>query len=312
MNMKIVIITGANSGIGKAAAIQFAREGHHVIMACRNLDKSQNVQEEIISITNNKNVDLIPCDLSSFQSIKQFCEIVKTKVDRIDVLIHNAAHFNYGEKIYQLNRDGVELTFATNIVGPYLMTTQLIDLLLSSDDARVLHACSTNMRHFFDQKRKIDFDNLRGEFKGQRKYNVYKYYGDSKMALFMLTLKMAEVYQHTNIHFNAVQIPAIKISKESRKKLKPLWRVAARVQNLVSAQPETMADTYYHICTSEELKGVTGKLINAQRDVMQVSHYGTRIREDIKQFFDQKVYPRYAVNTAIQDQIYQLCESVVE
>lgn len=181
---KTVIITGANSGIGKAAAKKFAREDFNVIMACRNLDKSKIVQEEIIAETNNKNVDLLQVDISSFASIRDFCTQFKQTYNKLDILIHNAAYFNHGEKEFQFNEDKVEITFATNTFGPFLMTELLLDHLAKSDAPKILHACTTNIRHFFDPKRTLDIEAIH---KKTPKTSVYKRYGDSKLALLMLT-----------------------------------------------------------------------------------------------------------------------------
>ncbi|QVK19341.1 SDR family NAD(P)-dependent oxidoreductase [Mycoplasmatota bacterium] len=312
MNSKVVIITGANSGIGRAATIKFAEAGSTVIMACRNIEKSKKVQKEIIERTKNSHIDLIELDISSFKSIKCFCKTFKNKYKKLDILIHNAAYFNYGEKNYQLSSDGIELTFATNIIGPFLMTQMLIDELKKSDDARILTACTTNIRHFFEAKRKIDFDNLQGEFKDSRPYNVYKMYGDSKMALLMLTFKMADTLKKDNIKVNSIQIPATKTSKETRKKLKIIWRMIAKMQNMFSLLPEEMADIYLDICTSEEFKDITGKLINDKREIVQSSLYSNSIIDDIKQFFDKSVYPKYADKIENIDKVWELCVKLTE
>ena len=132
MEKKIVIITGANSGIGKAAATKFATNGHTVIMACRNMEISSKAQKEIIEQTQNTNVMLMNLDVSSFQSIQEFSSEFKSKYDNLDILIHNAAYFNHGEKKYQISKDNIELTFATNTFGPFLMTQLLKDLLAKS------------------------------------------------------------------------------------------------------------------------------------------------------------------------------------
>ncbi|GAB6180098.1 SDR family NAD(P)-dependent oxidoreductase [Desulfotomaculum defluvii] len=306
MNDKIVIVTGANSGIGKAAAIRFIEEGYKVIMACRNLDKSKKVQQEIIELTENDRIDLLQLDMSSFKSIEDFCFGFKEKYKKLDILIHNAGYFNHGEKNYQLSPDNIELSFATNAIGPFLMTQLLTDILKKSEDARVLNACTTNVRHFFEPKRKIDFENLQGEFMDTRPYNIYKMYGDSKMALLMLTFKMADKLKKDGIKVNAVQIPAIKMSKETMRKFKSAWRIAAVVQNVFSSSPETMADTYFHICTSEEFKDITGKLINNKREIMQSSHYASGLIQEVKQLFDKGVYPKYADNIDNIEMVWDL------
>jgi NAD(P)-dependent dehydrogenase (short-subunit alcohol dehydrogenase family) len=312
MKEKVVIITGANSGIGKAAATKFAKEGHRVIMACRNIEGSRRIQQEIIDLTNNEKVDLMKLDISSFKSIQECCSEFKTKYKKLDVLIHNAGYFNHGEKIYKLSPDNIELTFATNTYGPLLMTKLLLDILSVSNNPRILNACTTNIRHFFEQKRKIEFENLQGEFKENRGYNAYKMYGDSKMALLMLTFKMAEEYRNLGIKVNAIQIPVIRMSKDTMKKVKSFWRVAAVIQNTFVAQsPESMGDTYYHICTSEEFKDITGKLINDKREIVQSSYYHHGVIPEIKQFFDKRVYPKYADDSDVIEKVWEFGNELI-
>jgi NAD(P)-dependent dehydrogenase (short-subunit alcohol dehydrogenase family) len=306
MKDKIVIVTGANSGIGRSAAIRFAEEGYKVIMACRNLEKGKRVQQELIKLTKNNGVDLLKLDVSSFKSIEDFCSEFKKRYKKLDILIHNAGYFKHGERNYQLSSDNIELSFATNAFGPFLMTQLLTDMLKESEDARVLNSCTTNVRHFFEPKRKIDFDNLQGEFMDSRSYNSYKMYGDSKMALLMLTFKMADKFKKDGIKVNAVQIPAIKMSKETIGKFKSVWRIAALIQNIYSSSPETMANTYLHICTSEEFKDITGKLINDKREIMQTSHYASRSMQEVKQIFDNSVYPTYADNAGNIERVWDL------
>jgi NAD(P)-dependent dehydrogenase (short-subunit alcohol dehydrogenase family) len=312
MKNKIVIITGANSGIGRAAAIKFAREGYRVVMACRNLEKSTKVQKEIILLTRNRNVGLLQVDVSSFKSIKSFCSEFKTKYNKLDILIHNAGYFRHGEQTYQLSPDHIELSFAVNALGPFLMSQLLTDWLRKSEDARILNACTTNIRYFFEPRRTIDFDNLQGEFKESRSYNSYKMYGDSKMALLLLTFKMAEKYINCGIKVNAVQIPAIKMSKATAANFKSGWKIAAMVQNLFSSSPETMADTYFHLGTSSEFKFVTGKLINDKRKIMQPSYYTNGLMQEIRQFRDQGVYPRYADDNDNIEKMWQWAVQLTE
>lgn len=290
---KIVMITGANSGIGKAAAYRFANEGYHVVMACRNMDISKAVQKEIIEASNHAKVDLMELDISSFHSIHAFCSAFKAKYPRLDILIHNAAYLSHGEKEYKLSPEHIELSFATNTFGPFLMTKLLADHLEKSQDPRILNACTTNIKNFFDPKRAIDFDNLRGEFRTTRRYNVYKMYGDSKMALLILTFKMAEELKSRGIKVNALQINRVKLSKETIKKMRSFWKVLAWAQNLTNPLPTGMADIYFHICTSEEFRDVTGQLINHKREVVlpSVSEKGFA---QLKNIFGSGSYPKYA------------------
>ncbi len=162
MNDKIVIVTGANSGIGRAAAIRFAEKGYKVIIACRNLEKSKKVQKEIIQLTKNNSIDLLKLDVSCFKSIEDFCSEFKKSYKKLDILIHNAGYFNHGERNYQLSPNNIELSFATNAFGPFLMTQLLTDMLKKSEDARVLNSCTTNIRHFLNQNGKLTLIICRG------------------------------------------------------------------------------------------------------------------------------------------------------
>ncbi|MEK5477994.1 SDR family NAD(P)-dependent oxidoreductase [Paenibacillus sp. FSL R5-0407] len=307
MEKKYVVITGANSGIGRAAAQKFAAEGYHVIMACRNMEKGRAVQSEIISRSPQAKVDLMELNVSSFDSIRAFCSAYQAGYPRLDILIHNAAYLNHGEKEYLLSADGIELSFATNTFGPFLMTRLLEQHLVKSQDPRILHACTTNIKHFFDPKREIDFDNLRGEYRDSRPYSVYKMYGDSKMALLLLTIKMAEDYERRGvpIKVNALQINRVKLSDETIQKMSPRWRLMARAQNWTNPLPSGMAETYFNICTSEEWREVTGRLINHKRELVQPASNEKGLAQ-IGNIFGAKTYPAYAIDVRNLERMWSL------
>lgn len=313
MKTPITIITGSNSGIGKAAAIKFAREGCHVVMACRNLEKSKDAKDEVINASGNKSVELMKLDISSFNSIKAFYKEFTATHEKLDILIHNAGYFNHGEKKYQLSPDGIELTFATNTFGPLLMTEFLRPQLAKSDDPRVLFSGTTNIKHFLDPKRKIEYDNLRGEYKDTRPYNVYKLYGDSKMAMLMLGFKMAEEYRKDSIKVNSVMIPNIKLSEGSREKLgSAYWRFMSRLMSPFARPQSEMADTYYHICTSGEFREVTGKLVNIERKVMKSPDLKREmsVRTNISELRKMTMVPRFAVDSKNVEEIWGLGQDI--
>ncbi|WP_040951788.1 SDR family NAD(P)-dependent oxidoreductase [Gorillibacterium massiliense] len=310
MKDKVVVITGANSGIGKAAALRFATEGYHVVMACRNMEISEAVQRQIKTESNNPHVDLMKIDVSSFESIRAFYSAYINKYPHLDILIHNAAYLNHGEKEYKLSPEHIEISFATNAFGPMLMTQLLADHLERSLDPRVLAACTTNIKNFFDPKRKIDFDNLRGEYQGTRRYSSYKMYGDSKMALLLLTFKMAEQFKSRGIKVNALQINRIRLSKETMRKLSPLWKGLAWLQNLTNPSPAGMAENYYHICTSDEFSQETGCLINHKREIVQPS-ISEKGFEQLKNIFGSSTYPQYATDRQTIEKIWSMGEELI-
>ncbi|MEB1808563.1 MAG: SDR family NAD(P)-dependent oxidoreductase [Bacillaceae bacterium] len=308
---KIVLITGANSGIGKAAAFKFAKESCTVIMACRNLEISKQVQSDIRQTTNNDRVDLLELDVSSFNSIREFCKQFKNRYEKLDVLIHNAAYANHGEK-YRLSANQIELTFATNVIGPYLMTMLLVDHLKKSEDARILLASSNIVKHYFDPKKDIDVSNLRGERKDDKKFSVYNMYRDSKVALVLLTFKLAEELHENGIKVNAIQINGAKMSKETLKKFSPGWRVIARIQNLFFPPPEKFAECYFQICMSDQFKTTTGKLINDKNQIMKPTVTNVNIKMQIKQFTGSDLYPAYLQNRDNWDKVWKLCRELTQ
>jgi NAD(P)-dependent dehydrogenase (short-subunit alcohol dehydrogenase family) len=312
---RLVIITGANSGIGKAAAVKFATEGWRVIMACRNLEKSRTAQQEIIAASGNATVELKQLDTSSFASIRQFAATFQREHTRLDALIHNAGYFEYGLKTYQFSPDGLELTFATNVFGPLLLTELLLEPLAQSDDPRVLFAASTNLKHFFDPKRAIEFDNLRGEFAGRRPYTVYKMYGDSKLATLLLTYKMAEAYRAKGIKVNAVMIPQVKVRQEALNRMTGIYRVIGPViQNLNpgALTPEQMGATYYHICASADFREVTGAVVDAKHRIIRpaesprLTPFGV-----IGELLNTRHTPAYASDPANIEQLWSLGHEVI-
>lgn len=313
MMSRIVIITGANSGIGRAAVQKFAEEGDHVIMACRNIALSHNVQQELITLTGNHNITLLQLDVSSFASIIQFVQQFNEKFDQLDLLIHNAAYMKHGERQYLLSEEGIELSYATNVVGPYLLTQLLLPQLAKAKQPAILHACTTNIKHFFDPKRQIEYDNMRGEYANQRQFNSYKLYGDSKMALFLLTIKLAEQLKEQRIRVNALQINRVKLSPETIANLSPRFRILARLQSPTAQPTSSMANLYYDICTSATYTNLTGALINHHGGVMKAA---TSEKPNpvqlIRYLTGNQYYPAYAASTIYSNRIWDFCEQATE
>lgn len=312
---KIVIITGSNSGIGKAAAIKFAAEGFQVVMACRNAEKSRVAQQDIIEASRNNLVDLMQLDVSSFDSIRRFVQEFEKKHSKLDILINNAGYFNYGEKQYQVSAENIEMSFATNAFGPVLLTRLLRPMLAKSDDPRVLNASTTNIKYFFNPKRIINWDNIRGEFQHERKYDAYKMYGDSKMAFLMLSFMQADEFESDGIKINSVLIPAIKISKEKLRGFKTFyWRTMARLMNLAARPQEAMAACYFNICASGAFKNTSGKLFSINLEVMEKPDPAKEwnSKTTFKQLRRMTMVPRYAVIPDNVEKIEELSRSIAQ
>src|SRR5712692_6038491 len=129
MSGKICIVTGANSGIGKETALGLAQMGARVVMACRNAEKGIAALEEIRRESGSSQVDLLIADMSSQASVRVLAEQIQRKYPRLDVLINNAGG---AAPAGTLSADGIEMTLATNHLGPALLTLLLLDLLKAS------------------------------------------------------------------------------------------------------------------------------------------------------------------------------------
>ncbi|KDR07954.1 Retinol dehydrogenase 11 [Zootermopsis nevadensis] len=126
---KTVIITGANTGIGKETARDLAQRGAKVILACRDLEKGKNACDEIIAQTGNTNVEVQHLDLSSLASVRKFANNIINTEPHLDVLINNAGATRVGQK---LTEDGLLLGMQVNHFGPYLLTCLLVGMIINT------------------------------------------------------------------------------------------------------------------------------------------------------------------------------------
>ena len=309
---RTVLITGANSGIGKAAALQFAKEGYQVILACRNLKRGKIAQDQIKGESGNQKVDLMEVDMGNLEAIRIFCQTFKNRYKRLDILIHNAGCFNHGIKTYQRSVDGIELTFATNVFGPFLMTMLLKECLKESDDARIIIASSNNIQHFFDNRRKINFEGIVDALAYKGKYNAYKMYGDSKMAVTAVGIKMGEKLKEDEIMVNTLMISGAKMSKATLEKFTLFpWRMIAYMQNIVLKPTTYMANHYFQMATSHKFKGVTGKVVNGKGEIITSNPAKMGEMEGlIKGLIKGAYYPAYGEDYEVQERLWQLCEMV--
>ena len=315
---RIVVITGANSGIGKAATERFAVEGYRVVMACRSAERAAPVKKEIMERTGSRTIDLMELDTSSRESIVTFVRNFTEEYPHLDILIHNAAYFNHGEP-YRSSPDGMEIAFATNVVGPYLLTTLLREHLGRAADPRVLNVGSNIIKHYFNPKTTMDLSDLTGiptEGEGPESWSVYRRYCRSKMALLMLTLAMADELKPRGIAVNYLQVNGAKLSRETVRKFTLSYRILGRLQSLLLKPPEFMADRYFRITTAPEFRGVTGRNINHRLDIMNPAPATTPegeplgFMEEIKISAGADYYPAIAEDQELQAAVLEVCRNI--
>jgi NAD(P)-dependent dehydrogenase (short-subunit alcohol dehydrogenase family) len=256
LTKKNIIITGANSGIGKAATIQLAQLGATVIMACRSLDRGRKALEDVHQASGSDRVELMRVDMSSQKSICEFVDAFKATHDRLDVLIHNAANFDHTLKKVTRTEVGVETVFATNHLGPFLMTHALLDMIKASK-GRIITVASKGLitYPFLD----IEFDNLNGE----RKFNMQHAYYHSKQAQVMFTLDLAERLKGTGVTVNCVRVGNVAIPDERLTHL-PGWMLKMyEMKRKFALTPEKMAETYVWLAADPAVATITGDYFDA-------------------------------------------------
>lgn len=252
LDQKTIIITGANAGIGKAAAIQLASLGATVVMGCRSAARGAQALEEIRKAARSEKVELIPVDMASQESVRQFVTTFQQRHHRLDVLINNAANFDHTLKKPTLTEDGVETIFATNHVGIFLMVHLLLDTLKASAPSRIITVASKGLVMY--PQLDIEFDNLNGE----RKFNTQHAYYHSKLAQVMFTYDLAERLKGTGVTVNCVRVANVAIPDERLAHL-PAWlRKIYHLKRSLSITPEKQAETYTFLAGDPAVQGVTG------------------------------------------------------
>jgi NAD(P)-dependent dehydrogenase (short-subunit alcohol dehydrogenase family) len=213
---KVIIVTGANSGTGYEAAKQFARKGARTILACRSMEKAQAAAAQIQTEFPDASVEVMPLDLASLQSVREFAAAFKEKYDRLDVLLNNAGIMMVP---YGVTQNGFERQFGTNHLGHFALTGLLLDIIKVTPGARVVNVSSLAHRGG-----KMDFDNLM--FEGGLGYDRQAAYGRSKLANLLFTYELERKFEKQGLEAMAVaahpgvsnthladHIPGVKILK---------------------------------------------------------------------------------------------------
>ncbi len=249
---KTMIITGANSGIGKAAAARLASLGAQVVMACRSMERGQKALEDVRQTAGSETVSLMQLDLASQASIHRFASAFLEQYPRLDVLIHNAANFDLSLKKPILTEDGIETIFATNHVGVFLLTHLLLDRLKACAPSRIITVASKGLMlyPFLD----IEFDNLNGE----RRFSPQHAYYHSKQAQVMYTYDLADRLKDSRVTVNCVRVTNVAIPDERLDHLPGWLRKIYAIKRSQAITPERQAETYVYLAADAAVEAVSG------------------------------------------------------
>ena len=241
MKNKIVLITGATSGIGKETALGLAKLGATIVFTTRNNLKGEKTKKELITTTNNKNIHMLKCDLASFESIRNCCKEFKSKYDKLHVLINNAGVWDFKRRE---SKDGIETIFATNYLAPFLMTNLLLDVLKKSNPSRIINV--TSGMHYGT----INFDDI--EFK--QKFSGAKAYRQSKLGLILFTRFLAKKLEGTGVTVNCVH-PGMNKTDLGR----DAGGFSQMIFKLMGKNPEIGAETSIYLASSPDVENITGE-----------------------------------------------------
>jgi len=239
---KTCIITGCNSGIGKAAGIQLAKMNYTIIMLVRDSNKSRAAFEEMKTESNGGDIQLLYVDLSSLASIRKVAEEISNKYSHIDILINNAGVLKRNP---ELSVDGIEMTYAVNLIAPFLLTNLLLPLLKKSKYGRII-----NLTSELYKKGKIEFEKI----SSLDNFNGSKAYANSKLMVVVNTLALANKLQGTNVTVNCVH-PGVVGTDVFRDY--PTW--FSKLLNLFISKPDVGAQPSVFLATSPEVAKTTGK-----------------------------------------------------
>ena len=256
--MKTFLITGANSGIGKALAIIAAEHQHRLILLLREENSIKPLTDELKLKTHNQNIEGFACDLSSQIEIEKcFNEIEKT-YSSIDILINNAA-------IYTETRtetiSHIELNLAVNVLAPFSLTQKLLPLLEKGDNPSVYNISSIGEKYG-----KVDFNDIQSK----KNYSGNAAYNKSKLLLTMLTYKFAELYSEKNITFNCIHPGATRsnlVSQKDISKMPFLLRFVFKTVKGFRKKPANSAKKIYEIMTKAEILRANGKFFSNGKEV---------------------------------------------
>lgn len=254
---KTCLVTGANAGIGKATALGLAKLRATVVMACRDPERGEAARREIIQKSGNDRVELMICDFSSQNSIRQFAQDFKQQNDRLDVLINNA-----GVVLRQrsMTEDGFESTFAINHLGYFLVTHLLMDVLEKSAPSRIVNVASTAHKYA-----KLDVD----AWPVAREYSAFGAYANSKLANVLFTYELARRLTGTGVSANCLHPGGVGTSL-----FRGLPKFVQALIKLVTISPERGARTSIYLASSPDVEVVTGKYFagRRQQESSQASH----------------------------------------
>jgi len=251
---KTAVVTGATQGIGLAAAEAFARMGARVIITARDAKKGEAAKQAIMKAGGHDKVDVVDVDFASMASMRAGAAALRSRVDRIHILLNNVGAV-FMER--QVSKDGLELTFATNHLGYFLWTHELLELVKGGAPARIVNVSSAAHQ----AARGVDFDDLQRA----RSYSGFPVYGESKLMNILYTKELARRLEGTGVTVNCLH-PGVIASGFGTNNKGILGFATRHLSPIFLTSPEKGARTSIWACTAPELAGTTGRYFSSCKE----------------------------------------------
>jgi len=254
MDGKVVVVTGANAGIGFETARALAGKGAEMVMICRNAEKGEAARAQIRQATGNDKLHLLQADLASQRQIREAAARIRDRYAKLDVLVNNAGTW-FSELVR--TEDGIETVFAVNHLAYFLLTHELHPLLAAAGDARIVNVGSDS--HF---KGEMQFDDIHLT----RNYHGLRSYAQSKLANVLFTYEYERRKPHDHVAINCVQ-PGLVYTDIGVKHTTWLHALAWKARRSLwkSKTPAEGAATSVYLASHPEAAGVSGKYWDDKR-----------------------------------------------
>ena len=273
------MITGASDGIGYVAARELAGMGARVIVVGRDAAKTDSAVERIIDETGNPAVQRLLADLSSQREVRRLADEVREQTPRLDVLLNNAGAIFLSSR---RSVDGLEMTFALNHLGYFLLTTLLLDLLRTSEPARIINVSSSS--HGSPGKFRLEDLPKPGSNLG------YRAYGRSKLCNILFTYDLARRLEGSGVTANALH-PGL-VSTNIARNNGLLGRVVNFFIGARGVDADRGAETLVHLASSPDVEGVTGKyFVDCQAVASSALSYDAELAADLWELSERLTQP---------------------
>ena len=259
MTGKVCLVTGATSGIGEKTACQLAALNASVVVVGRSLEKCSLVVEEIKHTTGNSVASALVADLSVQADIRRAAGEFTRRFERLDVLVNGAGAVFMSRR---LSADGIEMTFALNHLGYFLLTNLLLDVLKASAPARIINLTSAIHSHA-----SLDFKDLQN----QSGYSGLRAYSQSKLANLLFTFELARRLEGSRVTVNALHpgFVATGFGQNNAGFLKPLLSLF----RMGGISPEEAARNVTYLASAPDVEGITGSYFAKDRSVTSLLAY---------------------------------------